>query len=453
MESEEVELSTKVDDGLARREFLKYAAAASIAGSLSAGLVGRVLAADTVQLTTWSAAVDLIKSHVNAFEQKTGIKVDNAHYPWAQYRETLVTRFVGGAPLDMMYVSDSWLPEWAESGWLHPVDEFPELMKYNGEAEKFCTDSMTYKGRQYGLTYYTDFMGFLYDEDLLKKAGIDAPPETWDELTEQCLKIKKAELSEYPMLLALSRETWLIEFLSAMVFSHGGRFTDEKGDAVMHDPKEGAMQALQWIVDAVNKHKIVSPACVETGELVGIKAFAAGNHAFSLFPKYRLRLLNDPNQSQIATRPKRARLAMMPKGPNGSHATVGWMRFYGMSAAASADKKRAENTAKLIEWFGGKADGEYRFQKLLFLDTGSAFGVKPLFKDAEVRSFYDGFADVETVENQQALARQKDVVTPWYGEWEEVNGTAWHSAILQQATPAEALKKAAEKWNELKKEA
>ena len=107
----------------------------------------------------------------------------------------MVTRLVGRAPLDMMWVSDAWLPEWAEAGWIKPVDGFKDLMKYNAEAEKFCTDSMTYNGRQYGLTYYTDFMGFMYDADKLKKAGISSPPKTWDDVTQQCLKIKKAGIS------------------------------------------------------------------------------------------------------------------------------------------------------------------------------------------------------------------------------------------------------------------
>jgi multiple sugar transport system substrate-binding protein len=71
-------------------------------------------------------------------------------------------------------------------------------------------------------------MSFLYNEEMLKKAGIAAPPQTWDEVTEQALKIKKAGLSEYPVMLALANESWLIEFLSAMVFSHGRRFADDK---------------------------------------------------------------------------------------------------------------------------------------------------------------------------------------------------------------------------------
>ena len=60
--------------------------------------------------------------------------------------------------------------------WIKPVDDFDFLMKYNAEAEQFCTESMTYKGRQYGLTYYTDFMGFMCDEESLDNAGAAAKP-------------------------------------------------------------------------------------------------------------------------------------------------------------------------------------------------------------------------------------------------------------------------------------
>lgn len=431
-----------------RRDLLKAGAALGVAGALPVGLsAGALAAGEAVNFVAWSAAVDLVKSHVAAFEKSTGIPVSYGNFPWAQYRETLVTKFVGGAPMDMMWVSDSWLPEWVEAGWIAPVDDIAGLMKYNADAEDFCNDSMTYKGRQYGLTYYTDFMGFMYDEEILKRAGIDRQPESWDEVTEQALRIKERGLSEYPVMLALAQESWLIEFLSAMVFSQGGRFTDGNGDAIMDHPKDGAIAALNWLVDAVGKHKIVSPACVETGELTGLKAFASGNHAFALLPKYRMRMLNDPTQSQIAGRAKQS---LMPKGANGSHATVGWMRFHGMSAAAKADKVRAERTARLIEWFGGKADGAYTFQKLLFLDIGAGFGVKPLFDDPEIQAAYNAYTDVEIVKRQQGLARKKDVVTPWFGEWQETNGAAWQAAILGKSSPEAAMKKAAEEWAELK---
>lgn len=442
-------MKTGFGRAIGRRDFLKTSALAGGAALALPGM-GAFAAGNTINYQTWSAAVDLVKSHIAAFEKASGLSVDYANAPWAQYRDAMVTKFVGAAPMDVLWVSDSWLPEWAEAKWIAPINAYDNLMAYNSDAEAFCTDSMTYKGEQYGLTYYTDYMGFMYDSEKLSAAGFSAPPASWDELVEQALVMKEKGIAEFPMMLAMAKESWLIEFMSAMVFSHGGRFTDDKGDSVMQEEEGGALSALQWVVDAVSKHKIVSPGCVETGELNGLKAFAAGNHAFALLPKYRLAMLNDPGQSQIAGRAKQA---MMPMGTDGSHATVGWMRFHGMSAQAAADKARADNAAKLIEWFGGKADGEYTFQKLLFLDLGSGFGVKPLFENADVRAAYNRYGDVEMIQKQQALAQKKDVITPWFGDWSEVNGAAWQSAILGNVTPADALKEAGAEWDDLKSQA
>lgn len=431
---------------LSRRSFLKTSASGLVAAS-AVGRAGAALAADPIHFATWSAAVDTVKSHIAGFEAKTGLKVDYSNTPWAQFREAMITKFVGGAPIDMLWVSDSWLPEWAEAGWIKPVDQYKALTAYNDDVDKFCVDSMSYQGKQYGITYYTDFMGFIYNDDMLKKAGLSAPPTTWAEVIDQAKTIKSKGLAEYPLLVPMAQETWLIEFISALVFSHGGRLVDDKGNAVMQEG--GAAQALNLLVDAVQKHKVVSPSCVETGELAALKSFSAGQHAFGLIPKYRLRTLNDPKQSQVAGH---AKIALMPKGEKGSHATVGWMRFYGMTPRAQADATRAANTVKLMEWFGGKADGEYRFQKLLFKDVGAGFGVKSLFKDPEMRAAYAAYGDVDMIGKQQGLALKKDVVTPWFGEWNDVNGSAWQQAILGKVTPDQALKNSAAKWTSLKKQ-
>lgn len=436
--------------GGGRRTLLKSSVAVGAALFVALGVSSMASAAEKeVNFSGWSAAVDLVESHIQAFEKNSGIKVNYSNYPWGQYRDTMTTRFVGDAPLDVLWVSDSWLPEWVEAGWLVPIDEFENLTKYNAETDDFCIKSASYKGKQYGLTYYTDYMAFFYNEDLLKQAGITEPPKTWTEVVEQSLKIKKAGVSKYPVMLALANETWLIEFISAMVFSHGGRFVDDQGDPVMNEQDQGAVNALQWIVDAVNKHGIVSPAAVETGELTGLKAFAAGNHAFALEPKYRLRVLNDPGQSRVAGNIKQT---LMPAGSDGSHATVGWMRFYGMTPRAKKDPQRAEATAKFIEWFGGRAEGEYRFQKMMLTDIGTGFCTRPLFEDPDVRAAIAQYGDVDIIAEQQGLARKKDVISPWFGEWNEFNGAQWQIAVMQRSTVKEALEKSSELWMELKEE-
>ena len=433
---------------LSRRTFLTTST--SLAAATTLGNFGGAHAGEPIHFATWSAAVDQVKSHIAAFESKTGLQVDYTNTPWAQFREATITKFVGNAPIDTLWVSDSWLPEWADAGWLVPVDQYKTLTAYDADVDEFCVQSMTYKGKQYGITYYTDYMGFIYNNDMLQKAGISTPPTSWAEVTEQAKVVKNKGLSQYPVLVSMAQETWLIEFLSALVFSHGGRFTDDNGNAVMQDPSNGTVTALQWLVDAVHKHQILSASCVETGELAGLKSFSSGQHAFGLIPKYRLRTLNDPKQSQVAGQTK---LALMPKGDKGSHATVGWMRFYGLTPRAQADATRLAGTLKLMEWFGGKADGDYKFQKMLFKDVGAGFGVKSLFQDPEMRAAYAEYGDVDLIGKQQSLARKKDVVTPWFGEWNDVNGTAWQQAVLGKVSPAQALTTSANKWSALKKQA
>ena len=99
----------------------------------------------------------------------------------------------------------------------------------------------------------------------------------------------------------------------------------------------------------------------------------------------------------------------MPAGPGGSNATVGWMRFYGMTAQAAADKARAANAAKLMEWFGGKADGQYTFQKMIFTDIGTGFGVKSLFQDPDVRKSYAQYSDIAMFERQQQFQKVRAI--------------------------------------------
>lgn len=431
-----------------RRRFLQAAAGAGAMAAGSWAGMTRAQAAKAVDMYTWSAGVDTVKRMVAAFQKETGIAVNYNNLPFAQYPEAMVTKFVGQAPMDTLWVSDGWLPEWADAGWLAPLDGYSQLMQYNDGVQDFCTQSMQYKGQQYGLTYYTDYMAFLYDADILAKAGIKAPPATWEELVQQSLVIKQAGLSNYPLMLSMARESWLIEFMSALVYSHGGRFVDDAGKPVMAEPKGGAVAALQWVVDAVNKHKIVSPACVELGELNGLKAVSSGNHAFALLPRYRIQGLNDANQSKVAGRIKQA---LMPAGPDGSHATVAWMRMHAMSAMAGENKARAANAVKLIEAFGGKFDGKYAFQKAMFLDTGTGFGVKALYDDPEIIAAYNSYADIKMFQQQQDLARKKDVIARWFGEWDQTNSSAWQAAVLGKASVADALKTASGKWAELSK--
>jgi multiple sugar transport system substrate-binding protein len=46
----------------------------------------------------------------------------------------------------------------------------------------------------------------------------------------------------------------------------------------------------------------------------------------------------------------------------------------------------------------------------------------------------------------------KDVISPWFGEWNETNNQAWQSVFLGQAAPAAGLAASGDKWDQLKKQ-
>lgn len=439
-------MSASIGGSLSRRLLLQSGVAAA-----SLGAAGSSMAQGAgVNFTSWSAAVDQVKSHISAFEKNTGVRVNYENFPWAQYRTSVVTRLVGNAPMDVLWVSDAWLPEFAEAGWLAPIDDLPELTKYNADAAQFCTQSMIYKGKQYGLAYYGDHMSFVYNTEILQKAGISAPPTSWEEVVQQSLKIKQAGVVEYPMLMALAIDTWLIEFMSAIVFSHGGRFVDPSGNAIMAEPGRGVVEAAAWVREAIHTHKIVSPGAVEINEINALRAMGSGQHAFAIVPTYRLRALNDPSQAQAAGK---LRPVLMPKGPKATaSATCGWIRFYGMTPGAKASAARRTNAVKFMEFFGGKdTGGNYTLQKLLLTDVGLPFCTMPLAADADVQAFWTRWAGGgDVIAQQAASAVKKDVIAPWFGEWNEAANATWQSVFLNRATPQAAATAMAQKWKELK---
>jgi multiple sugar transport system substrate-binding protein len=171
------------------------------------------------------------------------------------------------------------LPEWADAGWLVPIDQYKTLTAYNADASDFCNSIDDHKAKQYGLTYYTDYMGFIYDSELLHGGHRFAADDTWAEVptrrgpsNQRSLRMASTRLDGAG---DLADQSFSPPWCSRMadVSSMTRRCRDAGGRL---------LAALRWLVDAVHKHKILSPACVETGELSGLKSFSSGQHAFDL---------------------------------------------------------------------------------------------------------------------------------------------------------------------------
>jgi multiple sugar transport system substrate-binding protein len=437
---------------LSRRDFLGRAAAVAaltgVAGPLAAcqppeetgGAAGTDL-----DFVIWSYNVGTVQDNVNRF-QKTypKIAVELSDFSWNAYHETMVNRFDSQTPMDVAYNGGNWLPEFAAAEWVVPLaDHFAWVEDYRDKIFDFAWQDMSQEGKVYGLPYYADTQSFFYNEKILKDAGISAPPESWEELTEQAKTLQRRGMDE-PFIIELDQSLPTItEVFTGMVFGRGGQMFDEEANPLWTDPNSPMAQQMQWLVDAANKDNILTFVPHETN---AVRAMNTGRHAFTALYNYNLAALNDEARSDLAGQFKLAQM------PGETHECYGFAKFYNMTQmAADRGDSVVDACGKFIEYFAGETDGQYIVAKRWALESGLGFGQKPLLNDPEVRKSLSKWMDLDTRREQLELARAQRY-TPWYGIWDEDFRREYASALAGEISAEDALATAAQRWNELKEQ-
>lgn len=435
-----------------RRKFLRTAALCTAAVALPFRAIRRATAAvKTLNFYSWTYGISFVKQRISEFEKLANVKINYGNTPGSKYHDTLVVKFSGKAPLDVLYMIDGHIAEFVEAGWLYPIDEFPRVDEYKKDFIGPTSEALTYKGKLYGLPYYVGHMAFLYNEEYLEKAGISAPPKTWDEVLQQSLQIKSKGVQEYPFLQFLKADFWMGEMLYTMMYSRGGGVVDKNYNPVNYAQKDSAAaQTIQWLIDGVNKHKIIQPGYMELNEVAALKAFSIGKGAFTILPNYRLRAANEPKSSQVAGKVK---MALMPTAGGAEPYVCGWTRSYSMTALAAKDPERKAMAWKMVDFLGGKdKTGTYRTAKKWFTEFGLGFGHSSLFKDPDVVAAANKWGEAGLFEKQMKLSKPKDGQKAiWYAEWDQYMRPRIHKALLGQADSVGTLKTLAKQWMKLKK--
>ena len=435
-----------------RRKFLRTAALCTAAVALPFRAIRRATAAvKTLNFYSWTYGISFVKQRISEFEKLANVKINYGNTPGSKYHDTLVVKFSGKAPLDVLYMIDGHIAEFVEAGWLYPIDEFPRVDEYKKDFIGPTSEALTYNGKLYGLPYYVGHMAFLYNEEYLEKAGISAPPKTWDEVLQQSLQIKSKGVQEYPFLQFLKADFWMGEMLYTMMYSRGGGVVDKNYNPVNYAQKDSAAaQTIQWLIDGVNKHKIIQPGYMELNEVAALKAFSIGKGAFTILPNYRLRAANEPKSSQVAGKVK---MALMPTAGGSEPYVCGWTRSYSMTALAAKDPERKAMAWKMVDFLGGKdKTGTYRTAKKWFTEFGLGFGHASLFKDPDVVAAANKWGEAGLFEKQMKLSKPKDGQKAiWYAEWDQYMRPRIHKALLGQADSVGTLKTLAKQWKKLKR--
>jgi len=211
-----------------------------------------------------------------------GVEVNVQYISWTHIDEKLTVSFAGGVAPDIFQVGAEYVGGLAYRGMAEPLDDYVARW---GQADDFFPASWStcvYQGTVYGLPYLSAPRVLLYRKDLLKKAGFDHPPDTWEELAAaaQRMTVTRGPIFEVAgMNLPISWQIF-VEFL----WENGGRILSEDGRRSTLDSTEAA-EALQFYVDLYQKYEV----CPTAGMPVaggGIPVFASQKAAMEFMNQF-----------------------------------------------------------------------------------------------------------------------------------------------------------------------
>lgn len=389
-----------------RRTVLKggLAAAATLA---MPGLARRALAApaEALRFIGWQYHPEIVAENVETFKKVYDENVEYELVP-GEYHAVAETKMIAGQHVDMMYSEEDHLVRWWRAKWVRDIDDLPGVPEIKSRMYAVNVRDLSLpNGKLGGLPYYTGFNSFVGNAKHLEKAKLE-PPTTWEEFLDQCRKLKKDGIAEFPYVSAWQRQWASLSWsIFSIWYSEGAKVFDEKFDPVFDDKFKKVLEMHRKLYS----EGLVQPD-IFTLDQEGVPTFATGQHSYMVLHEYDQKVLNDPKLSQMAGAAKNFIM------PGATRSTFIWTALY-LMGAQPVDVGRAFN---LMQFFGGKAkDGQYHVIRRWALDFGLGTPYKEVIEDPEVKASFSKWKDLAIAGKQQETATPRDVSkTMWFPEWD-----------------------------------
>jgi multiple sugar transport system substrate-binding protein len=122
------------------------------------------------------------------------------------YPADLLNALASGSGPDIFSINNAWLPQYKDKVAPATTTTF-SFTDYKNAFVDAAVNDFTINRQVYGVPLYVDSLGLYYNKDILGSAGIATPPKTWDELSQDVQKIKRADRTGYFTLSGLAAGT------------------------------------------------------------------------------------------------------------------------------------------------------------------------------------------------------------------------------------------------------
>ncbi len=295
-----------------------------------------------------------IREMLPEFEAATGIKINITTMPYENALGEQVRDFVAGGDLDLALIDLVWIGNFAENGWIVPIEEFtsnPDLADPDLDIDDFFPLVLNAFGAWDGVTYglpLDNYSGLMfYNRCMLEAAGFDRPPETWEELRDVYGPALTKD-GKYAFALQSKRnETQSADSFARMLWPFGGSFLDADFRSNLNSPESQA--GLQFRQDLM---QYMPSGIVAYDHTETVNALAQGDVAMITEWSAFYATLASPDTSTLGDC---LAIAPEPSGPAGRKPALG-----GFSLAVATQADEAERAAGwlFIQWATSKANAE-----------------------------------------------------------------------------------------------
>ncbi len=233
----------------------------------------------SVEIQWWTPNWDEKESNEMAaefMEANPGIKVNLVITDWDTYKSKITAAISTDKAPELSTVLTTDVAPFAKLGLVAPLNDLAAKEGINlDDFIKPALDIATVDGKIYGLPFRHDGSGMYYNVDLLKAAGYEEFPKTWNEFVEMNKKLTKDGV--YGFAWPLGNQANAATRLIQQLYSNGGDILNADETKCLLD-SDAAKKALGNIVNSI-KEGYASPNSLEWDNTKMREAFGAGQLA------------------------------------------------------------------------------------------------------------------------------------------------------------------------------
>jgi len=241
-------------------------------------LLGSVVMAQDAPVTIdfWQTdsqiKVDAMAKVIANFEAANpNITVNQTVVPYDDYQTKIAASVPAGTGPDVAMIYFGWAALWSKSGFIVPL---PDDLSAQIDSDFVPFAQITkIDGKQYAIPTSVRNFALFYNVDLLKAAGWDKPPATWDEFAKAAKDCTKTDangnITQAGYYLGWGDDGW--NWFRPLIQAFGGQPFSDDGRTTLWN-KDGAVDAWKYMLAFTTTVKSSTPDFYE-GEY---DAFAAG---------------------------------------------------------------------------------------------------------------------------------------------------------------------------------